>query len=317
MAPILKIRDLWKKYDGVPAVAGIGFEVSAGSMVGLLGHNGAGKTTTIRIVLDIIQSDSGEVSVFGKTVDDKMRDRIGYLPEERGLYAHMAVLDFLLFMGMLRGMSMGHARKEAVQWLERLELGDRRASLINELSKGNQQKVQLIATLIHDPELLILDEPFSGLDPVNRHIFEKIVVEMRNKGKAVIFSTHVLEQAERLLDEVIMLRKGIAVVQGTMDEVRGEFGRGWLEVRGKGIDKVLSAHPSIVKSRVLNDGTMRCHLSPDLEPQQILRELVESGALIDRFDMVEPSLNDIFLERVGGIAMDSEEADMIPREASA
>ncbi len=317
MTPVLSVRNLWKRYGQLAAVAGISFDVRAGTMVGLLGHNGAGKTTTIRIVLDIIKADSGEVQLFGRPFEAGARDRIGYLPEERGLYGQMKVADFLLFMGVLRRMKAGDARRVAAHWLERLELADRAQSLVSDLSKGNQQKVQLISTLIHDPPLLILDEPFSGLDPVNRHTFEQIVLEKRREGRAVIFSTHVLEQAERLLDEVIMLRKGEAVVQGTMTEVRQDFGKGWLEARGRGVGEAMQDCPHVRIIRTNADGTVRCHLEDRGNLHAVLQHLVGAGAWVERFELVEPSLNDIFLEKVGGIQMDSDMAGAIPGEAGA
>ncbi len=317
MAPVLSVSNLWKRYGQLAAVAGVSFEVQAGTMVGLLGHNGAGKTTSIRIILDIIKADSGTVQLFGKPFAAPARDLIGYLPEERGLYGQMKVADFLLFMGVLRKMKAGDAKRVAAQWLDRLELADRANSLVADLSKGNQQKIQLIATLIHDPPLLILDEPFSGLDPVNRHIFEQIVLEKRREGRAVIFSTHVLEQAERLLDEVIMLRKGEAVVQGTMTAVRQDFGRGWLEVRGKGVSEAIAGCPHTRIIRTSSDGTVRCHLEERENLHNVLQHLVAAGAWVERFELVDPSLNDIFLEKVGGIQMDSEMAGSIPAEAGA
>lgn len=301
MTPVLAVEDLWKRYGEKAAVAGASFSVRPGTLFGLLGGNGAGKTTTIRIVLDIIKADGGRVAIFGGPLSEATKDRIGFMPEERGMYVRMKVIEYLLFIGMLRGMSSHAATREAVKWLERLELGDRQKSLINELSKGNQQKIQLIATLIHDPELLILDEPFSGLDPVNRHKFEEIILDKRREGRAVIFSTHVLEQAERLLDDVVMYRQGQIVVSGSIAEVKRHYGSGWVAIRGEGTAAALERHPAVSERRALEDGTVRYKLASDSDVPAVLRHLVESGARVDHFQRIEASLNDIFLERVGGI----------------
>lgn len=301
--PLVSVRDVRKRFGNVQAVDGVSFSVVAGRMLGLLGGNGAGKSTSIRMVLDIIRPDSGEITVFGGTVNQEVRERIGFLPEERGLYGKMRVGDLLVFMGMARGMRGADAKARTGYWLERLELADRRLSPVSELSKGNQQKIQLAATLIHDPELLILDEPFSGLDPVNRHIFETIITERRDQGRAVILCTHILEQAERLVDEVVMLRKGKVVVQGPVGEVRRAHGAGWIEVRGTGVASILAGDTRIQSRRDMGDGTFRVKLPTREDATALLRELVQRGIAVERFAILDASLNDIFLEKVGGIDM--------------
>lgn len=299
-APIV-VRNLVKRYGTMTAVNRVSLSIRPGAILGLLGANGAGKTTTIRMILDIIHPDEGEVLVFGEQVNARNRDRIGYLPEERGLYGKMTVGDYLSFMGRLRQMQPALIRAEADKWLARLDLLERKKSPISELSKGNQQKVQLIATILHDPEVLILDEPFSGLDPVNRHAFEEIVLEKRRLGRALLFSTHVLEQAERLLDDVIMLRKGEAVVDGALADVKRSFGTGWVEVRGEDLGRHLDVMVPSMSRIAVNDGGIRIRMSSRDEARELLGKLVSRGASLDRFQLLEASLNDIFLERVGGI----------------
>ncbi|MDX2175898.1 MAG: ATP-binding cassette domain-containing protein [Candidatus Sumerlaeia bacterium] len=313
----IEIRNLRKSYEGRAAVDNLSFDLRAGTLLGLLGHNGAGKTTTIRIALGMIRSDGGTVSILGGPITRDTRDRIGYLPEERGLYPKMPVIDFLFFIGMLRGCERSAIRPRAANWLERFDLADRHKSPIQELSKGNQQKVQFIATLLHDPDILILDEPFSGLDPVNRHLFEEIVLEKRREGKAIIFSTHVLEQAERLLDEVIMLRKGVAVVQGKLSEVRASYGGSKLDIAGEGVEGALRGYPGVEPGRQPREGVWRFRIDDRSRAQEVLAHLVRSGARVEGFTLAEPSLNDIFLERVGGIDRGLVESGFIPEEAGA
>ncbi len=303
-SPLVEMHDVWKHYDAITAVAGLSFDLRPGRVVGLLGHNGAGKTTAIRMILHILQPDRGEIRVLGRHVDPTVKDRIGYLPEERGLYKKMKVEDLLVFFGVMKGMRKAEARRETRRWLQRLELDDRRRAALEDFSKGMQQKVQFIATVIHRPPLLILDEPMSGLDPVNAQAFEDIMVELRNQGTGILFSTHILEQAERLLDDVIMLREGATVVQGELSEVKRQFGAGWIEVRGKGCGELLEGFAGIIATQS-NGRSMRYRLAPDLSPRRVLEHLVRGGAEIEQFEELEASLRDIFLYRVGGIDVET------------
>jgi ABC-2 type transport system ATP-binding protein len=301
---LIRLDDVWKSYGELTAVAGLSFELLPGRILGLLGQNGAGKTTTIRMILNILKPDKGSIAVLGKSVTGEVKQRIGYLPEERGLYKKMKVGELLLFFGKLKGLSTAQARAEGEKWLERLSLADRKLSAVEDLSKGNQQKVQFIATIMHRPPLLILDEPFSGLDPVNARTFYDIIDELRRDGAGVIFSTHVLEQAERVLDDVIMLKAGQAVVQGTLDEVKAAHGSGWIEVRGEGAEAVLDDHPGVELKRPAGRA-MRWRLKPGTQPGQILALLLERGVAVKKFEQLEASLNDIFLSRIGGLEVDT------------
>lgn len=302
--PLIEIENVRKSYDGVAAVAGLSFELHPGRVLGLLGANGAGKTTTLRMILNIIAPDSGQIRVMGRGVDHLTKDRIGYMPEERGLYKKMKVEELLHFFGVVNGMRRSDARRETEAWLKRMDLWDRRQSTLEDFSKGMQQKVQFIATVMHRPPLLILDEPFSGLDPVNSRLFEELIAEFGKAGTGVIFSTHVMEQAERMLDDVIMLRKGEAVVQGTLEEVQRQFGAGWIEVRGQGCEEALDGFRGVTSKRP-QGRSWRYQFEPGIEPRDVLRHLTEAGAEIERFVQLEASLNDIFLSRVGGLELDT------------
>jgi len=303
-AKLIHFADVWKSFGTVNAVAGLSFELVAGRTLGLLGHNGAGKTTSIRMILDILKPDKGEIRVLGRTVDPSVKDRIGYLPEERGLYKKMRVEDLLVFFGSVNGMPRPDAKREARAWLERMELADRAKSEVSDLSKGMQQKVQFIATVLHRPPLLILDEPFSGLDPVNSRLFEDLIAERRREGCGVIFSTHIMEQAERLVDEVILLKKGEAVVQGPLEDVKRRHGAGWIEVRGTGCAEALRAFPGVRDERPSGPAT-RFRLNEGVPASDVLACLLASGARIEKFEELQASLHDIFLQRVGGIDMDT------------
>ncbi|MCB2155159.1 ATP-binding cassette domain-containing protein [bacterium] len=302
--PLIKIEHVRKTYDGVTAVEDLSFELYPGHVLGLLGANGAGKTTTIRMILNIIAPDSGEIEVLGRRIDNQTKDRIGYMPEERGLYKKMKVEELLHFFGAVNGMSRSDAKKETEYWLKRLDLWDRRQSTLEDFSKGMQQKVQFVATVMHRPPLLILDEPFSGLDPVNARLFEELIGEFGESGTGVIFSTHVMEQAERMLDDVIMLRKGEVVVQGALDEVQHQFGAGWIEVRGEGCEAALEGFDG-VKAKRPHGKSLRYQFESQIEPKAVLQHLVGAGVEVERFVQLEASLNDIFLARVGGLEIDT------------
>ena len=304
----LDIRNVTKQYDEHVAVSDLSLAVPRGSVYGLLGPNGAGKTTTIRMVLDIIVPDSGSITVLGESHrSDGMTDRIGYLPEERGLYKKMQVRRVLRFLAQLKGVPARVADQRIGEWLERLELKtaekDWGLSKIDELSRGMQQKVQFIGTLVHDPDLVILDEPFSGLDPINAQSLKDSIVELRARGKTVIFSTHMMDNAERLCDSVCIIARGRKVLDGGVEAVRmAHSGRtvalAVADESRHAIAPVL-ADPSLV-SRV--DDQNRYYelvLAPGADPQEILRRVVATGASVSRFELVLPSLHQIFLEKVG------------------
>ena len=220
---VLEVKNLTKRFNGITAVDNASFTVSEGSVFGLIGRNGAGKTTTIRMMLNIYFPDEGEVLFKGAKIEQDFKDSVGYLPEERGLYKKMKVIDMLLFLAELKGKKGSEVNKSALQYLERFDLADRKNSKVEDLSKGNQQKIQFISTVLHDPDFLIFDEPFSGLDPINTNLLKEIILEMKNKGKVVIFSTHLMEFAEKMCDSIAMIDKGKIILNGKLSEIKEKY----------------------------------------------------------------------------------------------
>ena len=244
MAEILAVRDVRKTFGDVRAVDGVSFTVRRGTITGLLGRNGAGKTTTIRMITGIFLPDSGEIEWLGGAGGRRaFRDRIGYLPEERGLYKQMKLVELLLFLAEIKGCRAADVRPKIDHWLERFELTDKRDAKVEELSKGNQQKVQLIGTLLHDPDLIILDEPQSGLDPVNMVLVRNLLRDLRQEGKTILLSTHMMGEAERMADEIVLIHRGKVVLEGTLDQVRGSFGKNTLHIDFDGDGAFLSELP--------------------------------------------------------------------------
>jgi ABC-2 type transport system ATP-binding protein len=304
----IDVQHVVKRYAEHLAVKDLTLAVPQGTVYGLLGPNGAGKTTTIRMILNIIAPDEGTIRVLGAaSSDQRITDRIGYLPEERGLYKKMKVRSVLQFLGELRGLPRRDADKRIDYWLDRLSLRtpekDWGTAKVDELSRGMQQKVQFIGTLLHDPDLVILDEPFSGLDPINAQALKDTVVELRKRGKTVIFSTHLMDNAERLCDAVCIIAGGEKVLDGTVAGVKRAHGARHIALGLNGDS------PSSVAS-VLSDRTLvtrvddqnqffELELAPGASPQQLLERLVTAGAPITRFELVQPSLHQIFLQTVG------------------
>jgi ABC-2 type transport system ATP-binding protein len=294
----VEVDAVTKTFDGFVAVNDLSFDVSGGSIFGLLGPNGAGKTTTIRMIVGIFGPDSGAIRVLGQTITPKVQQRIGYMPEERGLYKKMKVGEQLMFFAQLKGVAPAEANRRIDQWLARMELSDWKQKKSMELSKGMQQKVQFIATVLHEPELLILDEPFSGLDPVSVNLLKNVIMDLKQQGKAIIFSTHQMEQVEQLCDDICLINKSVKVLSGNLREVKRRFGRNTVHLDYEGPDsfladdgvKKLNRFPNYVEI-LLNEGA---------SAQQILRRAVSAGANINRFELVEPSLNEIFIESVTG-----------------
>ena len=304
----IDVQHVVKRYDSHVAVKDLSLQVPRGTVYGLLGPNGAGKTTTIRMILNIIAPDQGTITVLGRpSKDPTATDRIGYLPEERGLYKKMKVRHVLRFLAALKGVRAPDADARIDEWLDRLSLrtpekdwGEQR---VDELSRGMQQKVQFISTLLHDPELVILDEPFSGLDPINAQALKDTVVELRKRGRTVIFSTHLMDNAERLCDSVCIIARGEKVLDGAVSAVKSAHG-------GKHIALALSGEAPNGVTTLLSDKTLVTHvddqnqffeleLARDATPQQLLERLVAAGAPITRFELVQPSLHQIFLQTVG------------------
>jgi ABC-2 type transport system ATP-binding protein len=293
----IELVNLRKAYGDFVAVRDLSLEVQSGTVFGLLGPNGAGKTTTIRMMMDIIAPDTGEVRFFGKPRTRADLTRVGYLPEERGLYRKMSVFDHLVFLGELHDVGRRQSGPEIEGWLERVGLSDYARKKVEELSKGMQQKVQLIGTLLHDPEIVILDEPFSGLDPINQGLFKDVLAEYRKRGKTVLFSTHVMDQAERLCDALALISGGRVILSGGMAEIKRRYGGLTYRLVASGDLEVLSAVPGI-ESHLMLDGYVRLLLREDAQPPEILRALVENLE-VREFQSEEPSLEEIFIATVG------------------
>jgi ABC-2 type transport system ATP-binding protein len=296
------LRGINKSYENVAAVESLDLVIPPGSTYGLLGPNGAGKTTTIRMILRIIDPDSGTIHLFGEPLSAKSLDRIGYLPEERGIYKNMKVKHLLAFFAELKGMPGRTSRPRIVQWLERFDLADRADSKIKELSKGNQQKVQFISSILHEPDIMILDEPFSGLDPINQQVLKDIIVELKRAGKTIIFSTHIIEHAERICDHVCILAKGSKVADGTVARVKTEHGGEYVAIafENYSADNVSAVKRCGAVDFVRENGsTLEVGMKTGADPQQLLHELVGAGLRLKRFECTEPSLEQVFLERVG------------------
>jgi ABC-2 type transport system ATP-binding protein len=295
MAEVLAVRNVVKVFGSVRAVDGISFTVQRGTITGLLGRNGAGKTTTIRMVTGIFLPDAGSIEWLDGGANS--RDRIGYLPEERGLYRQMKVFELLLFLAEIKGRRGPEVVRTVDQWLERFGLMDKRVSKVEELSKGNQQKVQLIGTLLHDPELIILDEPQSGLDPVNMVLVRDLLRELREKGKTILLSTHMMAEAERMADEIILVHQGKVVLEGSIDEVRGSHGKNTLHLDYEGDGAFLGKLPRVLKSQI-DVNRAELSLEEGADPQSILEATI--GKLrIRKFEIASPSLEEIFIEKVG------------------
>ncbi len=295
--PVIRLDGIEKSFASTRAVEDLSFELPRGSICGLLGPNGAGKTTTLRIILDIVGPDAGTVEVFGRRVDHESRMQIGYLPEERGMYQRMRVAEQLAFFGELKGMRRSDALSQARSWLERLELGDRADDRVETLSKGMQQKVQFIATILHRPDLLILDEPFSGLDPINVDLMREIVLERQRDGATILFSTHMIEDAEKICERVCMIAGARKVLDGPIRDVKRSGDRTNLVMSYEG-DPGFLADPSVATATD-HGQWVEIRLAPGADPQTILRRALETGVRVDRFELAEPSLREIFLERVG------------------
>lgn len=295
----VKLDRVTKRFGEFIAVNDLSLAVRAGRIYGLLGPNGAGKTTTIRMIVNITAPDSGAVHLFGHAINEQSQDRIGYLPEERGLYRKMSIKDQLLFFAELKDFK-GKAAKEAVdRWLERMKLVEWKNKKAETLSKGMQQKIQFIAAVLHDPDLLILDEPFSGLDPINMELLKEIVLEFKAAGKTIIFSTHLMELAEKICDDICLMNRSQKVLEGSLRDVKRGFGRNILALRSEGGEGVLADRSIVFAVKRQND-EVEALLMEGIDPQSVLKRLLESGARITKFELVEPNLHDIFIEKVSG-----------------
>ena len=294
---MLTVTDLRKEFSTVVAVDGVSFQAGTGEVFGLLGPNGAGKTTTIRMILNILTPDAGSVAYDGKPFSPGVRNLIGYLPEERGLYRKSRLLDTVMYFAGLRGMKRAAARERALHWLGRLSLAEYRDRKVEELSKGNQQKVQFICAIIHDPPIVVLDEPFSGLDPVNQILVKDIFEELRSAGKTVVFSTHQMDQAERLSDTLCLINRGRVVLGGTLREVKKQYGTNALRAEFSGDGAFMRGLPG-VRRTLLEGHAAELELEPGADVQALIAA-INAGVELSRLALVEPSLQSIFLQAVG------------------
>lgn len=303
---VITVDRITKRYSGHTAVRSLSLAVPRGGIFGLLGPNGAGKTTTIRMLLSIIVPDEGSVTLFGEAGSGRdFSARIGYLPEERGLYPKMRVLDQLAFLGEAKGLSRWDARKRAKGWLERLGLGDWSGRKVSDLSKGMQQKVQFAGALQHDPELVILDEPFSGLDPVNSQVMRDVVVDVARSGRTVLFSTHIMEQAEKMCDRIAIIARGEKIVDGPLAEIKAEAGKSHVALtftRNAPAAKAVLNDRSLIASYDDAGASAEAELARDADPERLLKALVQADVGLSRFEVVEPSLQSIFIAKVGADA---------------
>jgi ABC-2 type transport system ATP-binding protein len=298
--PTVELDRIRKVYENKVAVEGLSLRIEPGTMFGLLGPNGSGKTSSIRMMIGITVPDSGTVRLFDKPFSRDSLKRVGYLPEERGLYKKMNVLEQIAFMGQLRGLSETEATKRGKLWAERLQITEALPKKTEELSKGMQQKIQFITTLLHEPDLIIMDEPFSGLDPVNGALLQDTLLELRAAGKAILFSTHRMDQVERMCDSIAIIFRGDVVLEGTMREIKSHYPRNRVDMVFEGDDAFLR-HPSVEDVKTYGGGHAHIRLAgehPDAQP--LLADAVARGTRITRFEVKEPTLEEIFIERVGG-----------------
>ena len=290
--PVVQLSGLCKRFGSVEAVSDVSFEVYPGEVFGLLGPNGAGKTTTIRMMLDIFRPDCGEVRLFGKKMDETAKNRIGYMPEERGLYRDLKLEPNLIYLATLKGMPESAARIQVVEWLKRLDLYGHRQEKTQDLSRGMQQKAQLIATLLHDPDLIVVDEPFANLDPVNTRLALEILEEQRAAGKVIIMSTHLMYQVEQMCNRIVLIDRGRSVLYGEVNKIKRDFATNAILVEGQGDFEGL---PGVLGVRQENSH-WRLSLTHGADPQAVFRALAgRDGVKIERFELAEPSLDDIFV----------------------
>lgn len=293
---VLSIRHVYKSFKDIQAVRDLSLELPAGTIFGLLGPNGAGKTTTIRMIMDIIIPDQGEILINGQRNSQEQLDRVGYLPEERGLYRKMKVGELLSFLAEMKGLKPTRSKERIVTWLKRFDLLEWQHKKLEALSKGMQQKVQFIATILHEPKLIILDEPFTGLDPINSDLIKDIMLEQKNSGATIIFSTHMMEQVEKLCDAICLIDKGKAVLSGELRAIKKNFSQNTIRMEYEGLANFLQ-NERLVKSYQTNGNAVEIHPQEKVSLQEILRAAIQE-VNISRFEIIEPSLHEIFVETV-------------------
>lgn len=302
----IQVKNLNKSFGQTKAVGNVSFDVYRGRIFGLLGPNGAGKTTTIRMINHIIPQDSGEITINGLPVGPKTQKMIGYMPEERGLYKKMKVGEQLMYLAQLKGLKKTDAKKKIVYWLKRFDAYDWHSKVVGELSKGMSQKIQFIATIVHDPDIYIFDEPFSGLDPINSELLKEIIIELRQYGKTILFSTHRMEQVEQMCDDICLFNNGKVVITGNLRNIKKEFGKNTVLIEFEGDPGFLDELEDVrINNRSTNFAEIR--ILNGLSHQQILKKAMEKSE-IHKFQLVEPSLNEIFISTVGEDNIKNKEA---------
>ncbi len=294
---VLEVSHITKRYGDYVAVDDVSFQVESGHIYGMLGPNGAGKTTTIRMIMNILAPDEGHIALFGSTMSDELKAKIGYLPEERGLYPKMNVTDMLVFLGELHGMKAADARQKANEWMQRLKIAEKAGNKVEELSKGMQQKLQIIGTILHNPDLIILDEPFSGLDPVNVNLIKNLMIELKESGKSIMLSTHMMDAAEKLCDEVLMINKGVKVLDGNLNDVLSEYGKNKVHIEFSGNGRVLE-NMDAVKRADIYANYAELELNDGQKPAQLLKDAVQQLE-VHGLRSHRSSLNDIFIAHAG------------------
>jgi ABC-2 type transport system ATP-binding protein len=290
----VEVSNLAKRFGDTQAVAGVSFDVKQGEIFGLLGPNGAGKTTTIRLILDIFKPDQGAVSILGGPMTEGKKNRVGYMPEERGLYQDAPLESCLLYLATLKGLSPAEARDRLAPFLRRFDLAQHKRKKVKELSRGMQQKAQIISTVLHDPELVIVDEPFSGLDPVNTQLAKELMGDLRAKGVTIIMSTHMMHQVEELCDRIVLIDSGRNVLYGDLARIRREYSGHAVRVRVAGELPPLAGVEAVAQ----RNGSLHLTLSDDTQPQKILQQLLETTT-VEQFEIAVPTLDEIFILTVG------------------
>lgn len=294
----LEVKNLSKSFNGIKAVDNVSFTVPEGSVFGLIGRNGAGKTTTIRMMMNIYIPESGEVVLRGAKIGQEFKDKVGYLPEERGLYKKMKVMDTLLFLAELKGKTGKDVERKALNYLKRFDLEERKTSKLEDLSKGNQQKIQFIASVLHNPEFLIFDEPFSGLDPINTNLLKDIILEEKEEGKVIIFSTHLMDFAEKLSDHIAMIDHGKIILEGSLNEIKAQYAQRNITLEAEG-DLSFLDRASFVEKIENYGNRVGIKVKEASQTQELLKLLVQNNIKVNKFAANEISLHEIFITLAG------------------
>ncbi len=294
---IVRAENVVKRFGATTATDRVSFAAKQGRILGLLGPNGAGKTTMIRMINNIYVPDEGSITLFGEQLNAAHQNRMGYLPEERGLYKKVKVIDQLTYFGMLKGLARNEAIEAGNKWLHRLDAADWAPKKIQELSKGMAQKVQFISTIMHNPDLIILDEPFSGFDPINQELFKKLILDLKKEGRTIILSTHVMEQAEQLCDDIVLIDRGQTVLSGSLRDIKKNHGRDAVAIEFEGSDEFLGKFSGL-RFSARTEGRAEFRIDdPNLKPRTILEEALKQAEIV-KFELVEPSLHEIFIKTV-------------------